>query len=48
MVRCGSKNGHQKKIIWLKEIDLLAQNMLTVLGSIVDMFGSGVGDYITT
>ena len=36
MVRCGSKNGHQKDIC-LKQIGLCAQNMVTVLGSIDNM-----------
>ena len=43
MVRCGSKNGHQKDMC-LKEIGLRAQNMLTILGSIVNIIG---GTYMT-
>jgi hypothetical protein len=33
MVRCGSKNGHQNDIC-LKEFELRAQHLLTILGSI--------------
>ena len=33
MIRCGSKNGHQK-VMCLKEIGLHAQNTLSILGSI--------------
>ena len=36
VVRCGSKNGHQ--MMCLKEIGLSAQNMLTILSSIIYMF----------
>ena len=32
------QNGHQKNT-WIKEIDLHAQNMPTILGSIVNMIG---------
>jgi hypothetical protein len=35
MIRCGSKNGHQKHIICLDEIGLHAHNLLTIVGSIV-------------
>ena len=38
VVRWGSKNGHQK-YMYLKEIGLRAQNMLTILGSLVNMIG---------
>ena len=38
MVRCGSKNGHQKDKC-LKEIRLRVQNTLTIIGSIVDIVG---------
>ena len=36
MVRCRSKNEHQKNIC-LEEIGLRAQNMLTILGLIFNM-----------
>ena len=42
--RCGCKDRHQKDMC-LKEIELRAQNMLTILGSIVNMIG---GTCITT
>ena len=38
VVRCGSKNWHQIYMC-LKEIGLCAQNMLIILGSIVNMIG---------
>ena len=38
VVRCGSKNWQQKDM-WLKEIELCAQNMLTILSLIVNMIG---------
>ena len=38
VVGCGSKNGYQKDVC-LKEIGLRAQNMITILGSIVDVIG---------
>ena len=44
VVRCGSKNG-QQIYICSKQIGLCAQNMLTVLGSIVNMIA---GTYMTT
>jgi hypothetical protein len=37
VVTCGSKGGHQKDIICVKEIGLRAQNMLIMLRSIVSM-----------
>ena len=37
---CGSKNRHQKDM-WFKEIGLRAQNLLTVLGSIVNVIVGG-------
>ena len=49
MVRCRSKNEHQKNIC-LEEIGLRAQNMLTILGLIFNMeedHGGGV-TYMTT
>ena len=36
VVRCGSKNGHQKDMC-SKEIGLHAQNLLTIQGSIFNM-----------
>jgi len=38
VVRCESKNSHQKNMC-LKEIRLHAQNMLIILGSIINMIG---------
>ena len=35
MVRCGSKNGYLK-VMWLKEIGLCAQDVITILGSIIN------------
>ena len=43
VVGCGSKNKHRKDIMCLKEMALCAQNMLTILGSIVNIIG---GTYI--
>ena len=40
VVMCGSKNGH-KKYMYLKEIGLRAQYMMTILGSIVNIIGRG-------
>ena len=37
VVRCGSKNGHQNDT-WLKDIGLCAQNMLSILGSLINLF----------
>lgn len=39
MVRRGSKNGYQKTLV--KEIGLFAQNMTTILGSMVNIIGRG-------
>ena len=36
MVRCGSKNGHQKDMCF-KEIGLRAENILIILASIVNI-----------
>ena len=44
VVRYGSKNGYQKDV--LKEIRLLALNMIAILGSIVNIVGGG-GGYMT-
>ena len=38
MVRCGSMNGYQKDTC-LKEIELCAQDMLSILGLIVNING---------
>ena len=38
VVRCGSMNGYQKDTC-LKEIELCAQNMLSILGLIVNING---------
>ena len=38
VVRCGSKNGQLKDISWI-EIGLGAQNMLAILGAVVNMIG---------
>ena len=40
-VRCGSKNKCQKDITCLKEFGLHAQNMITILDSIVSINGGG-------
>ena len=48
MVRCGSKNGHHKNMC-IDEIGLHVQNMLIILGSLVNMiffFGGGVYDHL--
>ena len=42
-VRCRSKNGH-KKHMCLKEIELSAQNVLTILNSIVNIVERGGGE----
>ena len=44
VVGCGSKNGYQKDA-HLKEIGLRVQNMIIVMGSIINMFGE---TYMTT
>jgi hypothetical protein len=38
MVRCGSKNEHQKNMC-SKEIELYAEYFITILGSIVNIIG---------
>ena len=35
VARCGSKSGHENGIMRLKEIELCAQDLLTILGSLV-------------
>ena len=44
VVRCGSKNWHQKDML-LNDIGLRAHHMVTILGSIVKMVGR---TYMTT
>ena len=34
----GSKNGHQKDV-WLEEVGLYAQNLRSILGSVVNIIG---------
>jgi len=42
VARCESKNGHQKGIMVKKEIGQHAQNLLSILGSLVNIiFGGG-------
>ena len=48
VLRCGSKNGHQKDIMHFKEIGLRAQNLLTILGSIFNMIGGPIFAFIMT
>ena len=45
MVRCGSKNGH-KTDVCLKDIELHAQNILTILGSIVNRIRGDLYDHL--
>ena len=46
-VRCGSKNGHKKDIMYLNEIGVHAQKLLTILGStLIIIGGRGEGDYL--
>ena len=45
MGSCGSKNGHQEGVC-LKEIGLHAQNMLSILGSMVNMIGEDLYDHL--
>ena len=45
VVRCGSKSGYQKDMC-LKGIRLRSQNMITILGPIVNVLGGG-GTYRT-
>jgi hypothetical protein len=44
VVRCASWNGRHKDIC-LKEIGLCAHNMLTIMGSIINIIGGGT--YVT-
>ena len=41
VIWCGSKNGHQKGIMCLKEIGHRAHNMITIPGSIVNIIVGG-------
>jgi hypothetical protein len=43
-VRCGSKNGHQKDIMFLNETGVHAQKLLTILGSTLIIIRGG--DYL--
>ena len=43
LVRCESKNRHKKGIMCLEEIGLRAQNLLTILGSVVNISEGGGG-----
>lgn len=45
MVRCGAKNGCQKDI-FLKGIGAHAQNMMTILSSVVNIIGVNVYDHL--
>ena len=38
-LRCGSKNSHQKAIMSSKEISLCAENLFTILSSVVNIIG---------
>ena len=44
VARCGSKNWHQKRVC-SEKIRLCAQNMLTILSSIVNMIGEDLYDH---
>ena len=44
VIGCGFKDGHWQDMCW-KEIGLHAQNMLTIIGSIVNVIGV---TYMTT
>ena len=45
VVRCECKNWHQQDMC-LKEIVLHAQNMMTILGSIINKFGEDPHDHL--
>lgn len=45
LIRCGFKNGCQTDVS-LKEIRLCAQNMIIVLGSIVNIIGRDLYDHL--
>lgn len=47
LVSCGSKNGHRKNMC-LRKIGLRTQHTLTILRSIVNIFGEGGGTYMNT
>ena len=46
MVRCGFKNGYQKGMC-LKEIGVHAQNIVFILGSIVNIIEGDLYDHLT-
>ena len=46
MLRCGSKNGYKKKDMYLREIGLCGQNMITVICSVVNKI-TGWGGYMS-
>ena len=46
VVKCGCENGHHKGIMCLKEIGVRAQNMITILGPIVNT-NLGGGTHVT-
>ena len=45
MHRCGSKNGHRNGIMFLKEVGLCTQNVLTIVGSIVNLIKGDLYDH---
>ena len=45
VIRCGFKNGYQKDM-YLIEIGLRAQNMIPILGSIVNIIGGNLYDHL--
>lgn len=46
VIRCACKNGHKKEIILSKEIWTICSNMLTNMGSMVNMIGRDLYDYL--
>ena len=46
MIRCGSKNEHQKEM-YLKEVGIHVQKTLTIQGSTINIFGKDGGGYMT-
>ena len=47
VVRCGSKHGHHKNMC-LENTGLNAQDLLTILASIVNIIGRPTYDHLTT
>ena len=45
MVRCTSKNGYQREIIFI-EIGVHAENMIIILALIVNIFGGDLHDHL--